>query len=136
MLLGKAVDRVLYGSVVESDDFDEYRESYEDFISGLEDVDVGVYEWIDPVPDTSSILTPTRMRSGTAEEENLNGDEAWDFANEALEEFTPNDNPIEEIPFYFEHRSRLNNHNIKMGVSGRSSLGSRREYLVNFNGRE
>lgn len=144
MRLGRVVDRVRYGSVVEKGDFEDHVTEYEDIVRGLNDVDVGVYEWIDPVPDTSSFTSDTRMLTNEAEEQGLSGEEAWDFANEALQDFTPDSDPIDEFPFYFEHRSRSDNHNIRMGASSRTKfsspnktvLGSRRDYLVNFNGRE
>ena len=144
MVLGRVVDRLSYGPVVESGDFQDHVTEYEDLVRGLEDVDVGVYEWRDYAPDTGSLLSDSRRLTNETEEQDLSGDEAWDFANEALQDFTPDSDPIDEIPFYFEHRSRSDDHNIRMGVAGRSRLssenrtvlGSRREYQVNFNGRE
>lgn len=136
MVMERMMARLFYGPIVEDGSFENHFDDYKNFVGELDDVNVGVYEWYDPAPDTRSLLTSSSMNSGVAEEENLDGEEAWNFANNTLEDLTPNYISMRDIPFYFEHRSRSDTHNIRMGASGRSSLGSRRDYVVNFNGIE
>ena len=143
-MISDAINRLMYGPVVEEGEFDEHRSDYESLVKNLDSVDVEVYEWFDPVPESRSFLNSSRMKSGEASAYDLDGEEAWDFAENALESMMPTEDSIDEVPFYFEHRSRGNSHKLDMGASlhfslaeyGEPSLGSRRDYLISFNGSE
>lgn len=131
MVLGRVVARVKYGSIVEEGQFEDHIDEYRDQIYDLEEVDVEVEEWFDPVPTQRNLLTPTSMNTSKASAEELSGQDAWEFANTALEEMT-GDNNLENIPFYFEHRSRGADDMIRMGAKAYSTLGSEKEYRVTF----
>lgn len=131
MVLGRAVARLKYGSIVEDGQLEDHIDEYRDQIHGMDEVDVEVEEWFDPAPYQAGFMTPTNMNTSELSSEDLSGQEAWDFANTALEEMTEGSG-LDDIPFYFEHRSRGEDDMIMMAAEGYSTLGSKREYRVKF----
>jgi hypothetical protein len=132
MILDRAVARLKYGPLVEDGHFSDYRDKYVDHIQGMDEVDVDIVEKYDPVPYGGSSLLSGSLTSSEAAQD-LSGQEAWDFANATLEDKTPDDVGLDEIPFYFEHRSRGDDHVIRMGAGSISSF-SKRDYRVTFDG--
>jgi len=130
MVLRRSLDRLKYGSLVEDGHLNQYLDDYREKISDMDDVDVEIAEWLEPTSYQGSVLTPTTRKTSEVSAENLSGEEAWRFVDNSLREITPDGSGLNEIPFYFEHRSRGDNQTIRMGISGHSDLSSRRDYRL------
>lgn len=128
MVLGNAVARIKYGKLIEDGNFQEHTDEYREIIGEMEDVDVEIQQWYDPVP-TSGMLTPTEMNTTDETAENLDGEKAWEFTDQTLQEMTDGKG-LEDIPFYFQHRTRRNQDHIHLGTTTYSILGSRKDYHI------
>ena len=131
MVLADLISRMKYGPIVEEGDFDDHREEYRDFIQNMEEVDVEVTETYQDLHHRRGLFFPTGLTTSESETE-LSGEEAWEFADSTLEGMMPNTNGIEDIPFYFEHRSRGEDDIIRMGARSYSLLGSQSDYQITF----
>lgn len=132
MLLENSYNRLKYGPLVERDWYEGGLEEYQELVESLDDVEVDVESYYDAVPGLGNFLTPGGQKPHKSVNETLEGDEAWDFAFDHLEEFA--DESVDDMTFYLEHRSKDDNHRIELRAAEGPLLGVGREYVLRFNG--
>lgn len=139
--LKNATSRIRYGPIVQSGNFEDYQPEYRRTVENMENVDVKAQGWYNALPEIGTLFSNPEFKIASERRENLTGEDAWDFANSVLEESSPvnyeqDEEFIEEIPFYFEHRKRNDKNRIELNASARTFLGSRWAYRVTFEGED